>query len=105
MSPWIKRIAAALAIKEGVEWVQEKRQPKRSFAARISKPLTLAALGGGLAYLFKTGKLDPVVEQAKGMMGHSNGSSDFGSSQPDWDAPAATSGVTTTGATSTTTTV
>ena len=103
MSPWVKRIAAALAIKEGIERVQEMRQPKRSIWSRMTKPLGLLALGGGGWYLYKSGKLDPLMGQAKEMMGDSSNGSSYTSSE--WTAPAATSGTTSVGASSTSSTV
>jgi hypothetical protein len=102
VSPWIKRIVAALAIREGIERVQEMRQPKRSFFQRMSRPLLFSALGGGVFYLYKNGKLEPMVDQAKQLMGQdSNGQSEAFSSESTWSAPAATTGTTSVGAAST----
>jgi hypothetical protein len=33
----------------------------------------LAALGGGIFYLYKNGKLDPVIEQGKNLLGQNDG--------------------------------
>lgn len=69
MSPLVKKVAAAFALKEIVERVQEARRPKRSFVARNKgKALWAAVLAGG-AYLYKNGKLDPVIDQAKSLTG------------------------------------
>ena len=106
MNPWIKRIVAGLAIKEGIERVQEMRQPKRSFGQRVRRPLFITALGGGLAYLYRAGKLEPVVNQAKEMMGQGqNGHSDSLSSESTWSAPAASTGTTSVGEVSTSSTL
>ena len=65
MSPMIKRIGVALAAKELYERFQEKRQPKQSFAQRNAGKLTLLAIGGGAFFLYKKGKLNLLIDQAK----------------------------------------
>ncbi|MGH2754141.1 MAG: hypothetical protein ACRDLB_06870 [Actinomycetota bacterium] len=72
MSTIVKRALAALAVKEIIDRVQEARKPKKSLAARLFSPLGLVAIGGGIFYLYKNGKLDPVIEQGKNLMGHSD---------------------------------
>jgi hypothetical protein len=48
MKPIVKKIAAAVAIKEGIEKVQEMRKPKKpSFVARLM-PLALIGVLAGL---------------------------------------------------------
>lgn len=69
MSPLVKKAAAALAIKELIDRVQEARRPRRSFVARNKGKALWAALLGGGAYLYKAGKLGPLVNQAKGLTG------------------------------------
>lgn len=69
MSPLVKKAAAALAIKEIVDRVQEARRPQRSFVARNKGKALWAALLGGAAYLYKNGKLDSLIGQAKGLTG------------------------------------
>ena len=49
----IKRIVAALAIKEVVERVQEARQPKRSFLRRNAGKIALLALAGAGFYAYQ----------------------------------------------------
>ncbi len=69
MNPIVKKAAAALALKEVFDRVQEARRPKRSFVARNKgKALWGTVLAGG-AYLYKNGKLDGLVNQAKGLAG------------------------------------
>jgi hypothetical protein len=65
MSPMIKRIGVALAAKELYERFQEKRQPKQNFAQRNAGKLTLLAIGGGAFFLYKKGKLNLLINQAK----------------------------------------
>lgn len=67
MNPVIKKAVAGVAIKKGIEKVQDIRAPKRrSFFDRI-RPILLVALGGGvLYYLAKSGKLQPIVERVSG---------------------------------------
>ncbi len=69
MSPIVKKAAAALAIKEIFDRVQEARAPKQSFVARNKGKALWAAVVGGLGFLYKSGKLTPVVNQAKGLIG------------------------------------
>lgn len=83
MNPIVKKVLAAVAVKEAIEKVQEMRRPKPSLWSRISPLAFVAAIGGALFYLNKTGKLGPVVDQVKGKAGgSSNGSNGTGS----WDA-------------------
>ncbi len=103
MSPLLKKVLAAVAVKEGIEKIQEMRNPKPSLMDRLGGPLKALTLGGGLFYLYKSGRLAPVVDKAKGLMG---GGSDAGvSSENTWSAPAATNGSTTSGTVSTSTTI
>lgn len=99
MNPLLKKVLAALAIKEGFEKVQEMRNPKPSMASRFGGVLKFGAIGGGLFYLYKSGRLAPVVDKAKGLMG---GGSDPVSSENTWSAPTATNGSTTSGPVGTT---
>jgi hypothetical protein len=99
MNPLLKKVLAAVAIKEGIEKVQEMRRPKPSLWSRLSSPLLLLGLGSGAYYLYKSGRLTPVVDQAKALMGGDNGSTEG------WTAPAATNGATSAGTASTSTTL
>jgi hypothetical protein len=61
MSPLVKKVAGALAVKEIVDRVQEARRPKRSKLARavpFSLPVAVAA---GVFYLYKSGRLEGVL--------------------------------------------
>lgn len=78
MNPLLKKVVAAVAIKEGIEKVQEMRRPKPSLWSRISPLALVAALGGALFYLNKSGKLGTLVGSAKGGSG-SSGSNGSGS--------------------------
>ncbi|MFN2586492.1 MAG: hypothetical protein ABR613_00030 [Actinomycetota bacterium] len=75
MNPFLKKVIAAAAIKEGIEKVQEMRRPKPSLWSRISPLALVAALGGALFYLNKSGRLAPLVGAAKDAKGRagSNG--------------------------------
>ncbi|MEA2461245.1 MAG: hypothetical protein QOH90_1422 [Actinomycetota bacterium] len=75
MNGLVKKVLAGLAIKEGIEKIQEMRQPRRSFTSRIKRPLLLLGLAGGVVYLQQTGKLGPMIQQAKGLTGSKGGSS------------------------------
>ena len=74
MNPLVKKVVAAVAVKEAIEKVQEMRRPKPSLWSRIAPFAIIAAIGGALFYLNKSGKLSPVVDQVKGKAG-SNGAS------------------------------
>ena len=69
MNPIVKRALGALAIKEVIDRVQEARKPKKSLFGRLGSPLLLVAIGGTVFYLYKNGKLDPVIEQGKNLLG------------------------------------
>ncbi len=69
MNPLLKKVLAAVAIKEGIEKIQEMRRPKPSLWSRISPVAIVAALGGAVVYLKKNGKLGPVVGQVKDRVG------------------------------------
>lgn len=93
MSPLLKKVIAAVAVKEAIEKVQEMRRPKPSLWSRISPLAFVAVIGGALFYLNKSGKLSPVVDQVKGKVGSSsngNGASSWngGSSTTAPSAPA-----------------
>ena len=100
MNPLLKKVLAAVAIKEGIEKIQEMRNPKPSFLARITRPLLMLGAGGGAFWLYKTGKLQPLVNQAKSMTG--SGTTE---STQTFTTPAGTNGATTSGSVSTSTTL
>jgi hypothetical protein len=76
MSGLVKKVLAALAVKEGIEKIQEMRRPKRSFLSRMKRPVLLLGLAGGAVYLQQTGKLGPLLQQAKGLAGSPSSSID-----------------------------
>jgi hypothetical protein len=80
MNPLVKKIVAGLAIKELVDRVQEARRPQRSFASRHKGKALWAVLLGGAAYLFQSGKAQPLIQQAKSMAGLGDSSADESSS-------------------------
>lgn len=99
MSGFWKKAAAVVAVKKIADRVQEARQPKRSFMARMSPLALVAGIGGAAFWAYRNGKLDPVVEQAKNLTGGSEGNGSYPG------APASATGATTTGATSTASTI
>lgn len=103
MKPLLKKVIAAVAVKEGIEKIQEMRAPKPTVRDRVGGPLKMLTLGGGLFYLYKSGRLTPWVDKAKGLMGARSDSPV--SSEDTWSAPAATNGSTTSGTVSTSTTI
>ncbi|MDQ3645483.1 MAG: hypothetical protein M3345_00945 [Actinomycetota bacterium] len=76
MNPLVKKVVGALALKEAWDRVQEARQPQKpSIWARLRKLLLVTGAGGGAYYLYKSGKLDPVVGQVTGRKSSSGSSS------------------------------
>ena len=54
MKPIVKKVAAALAIKEGIERVQEMRKPKKpSFFQRLLPFAIVAAIAGLGLFVYK----------------------------------------------------
>lgn len=100
MNPMLKKVLAALAIKEGYEKIQEMRSPKPSLWSRISRPLMMLGAGGGAYWLYKNGKLQPLVDKAKDM----TGSGDSESTQS-FTAPTGANGATTSGSVTTSSTI
>jgi hypothetical protein len=65
MRPIWKKALIAVAAKKGWDAYQERRhQP--STAARVGKVGLLLALGAGAAYVVKTNRLQPLIDQIKG---------------------------------------
>ncbi len=76
MGPLAKKVVTALAAKEVVDRIQALRKPKPSVGQRVGKALLWLGVGGGVLYLAKTGRLEPLLEQAKGLTGTPPGSED-----------------------------
>lgn len=117
MSPVLKKLATALAVKEVIDRVQAARQPKRTFFQRIRKPIAFLGLAGAGAWAFKSGKLQGLIggKASQGSSGtYGNGQSAWSPSPPTFEttpagggtsspasAPAATTGTTAEGVAST----
>ena len=70
MNPLLKKALAALAIKEGIEKIQEMRRPKRrSIGSRLGPLALIAGVGAGTYVLAKNGKLQPLLDKAKSFAG------------------------------------
>jgi len=68
MNPLVKKVLGALAVKEVIDRIQESRKPKKGLFSRLGSLLVPAAIAGGVFYLYKNGKLDPIIEQGKGLL-------------------------------------
>jgi hypothetical protein len=67
VNPMLKRAIAAVAVKKAWDKYQEARRPQRpSLWARLGIPAAVLAAGGTIAFLGKTGRLQPVVNQVRG---------------------------------------
>lgn len=93
MNPFLKKVLAAVAVKEAIEKVQEMRRPKPSLWSRISPFALVAGIGGALFYLNKSGKLSPLLGQVKDKAGSggSNGTSSWESNGSTPPAPSSSS--------------
>jgi hypothetical protein len=70
MSPTLKRVITAVAVKKAFDAFQERRQPpKRSLVARLAGPTLALAAAGGVAYLGISGRLGPLTGKAKSLAG------------------------------------
>ncbi len=72
MGTLLKRAALIWGAKELVQRIEQARRPKRRTNAfvRYGLPaLAASAVVGGVAYLATTGRLKPIVEAGKGVMG------------------------------------
>ena len=67
MNPTLKKALTAVAAKQVLDKVNERRRPKKpSFVARFGKILLL---GGGIAvayYAYKSGRAEPLIDKIKG---------------------------------------
>jgi hypothetical protein len=67
MNPTVKKLLAAVAVKEGIEKIQDWRKPQKpSIWARLGKTATIVGVGAGAYYAYKTGLLNGVIDQLKG---------------------------------------
>ncbi|HWC13747.1 MAG TPA: hypothetical protein VG929_04040 [Actinomycetota bacterium] len=66
MNPIVKKAVAVLAIKEGIERINEMRKPKKpSFAARFGKLGLIVGAAGGAFYAYKSGLFDSLLGRSK----------------------------------------
>ena len=68
MNPMMKRVLGAIAVKEVIDRVQEARKPKKGLFGRLGSLLVPAAVVGVGYYLYKNGKLDPLIQQGKDLV-------------------------------------
>lgn len=79
MSPLLKKVLGAVAVKQVIDAINERRAPKKpSLGARLGR---LLLIGGGAAagfYAYKSGALQPLIDKVSG--GDSSSSSGSSSS-------------------------
>ena len=81
LSPIIKRVVMAVAVKKGFDTFREMRQPQKpSMVGRIAKLGMWMAGGGGVLYALVSGKLQPVIDKLMGGRSSSSTSSESWSS-------------------------
>jgi hypothetical protein len=61
MNPLLKKVLAAVAIKQVVDRVQEARAPRHGFIRRNFGKLVLLGLVGGGLYAYKSGKFEQLL--------------------------------------------
>jgi hypothetical protein len=67
MNPTLKKLLAAVAVKEGIEKIQEWRKPQKpSIWARLGKTAVIVGAGAGAYYAYKNGMFNGVIDQLKG---------------------------------------
>jgi hypothetical protein len=67
VKPIIKKAVVAAAIQQGIKRARAAREPKKApVAGRIAKVGALLGAGGGIFYLFRTGRLQALIGQTKG---------------------------------------
>jgi hypothetical protein len=67
MNPTLKKLLAAVAVKEGIERFQEWREPQKpSGWARLGKTALIVGVGAGAYYAYKNGLFSGVIDQLKG---------------------------------------
>jgi hypothetical protein len=67
MNPTLKKLLAAVAVKEGIEKIQEWRKPQKpSLWARLGKTAVIVGAGAGAYYAYKNGFFNGVIDQLKG---------------------------------------
>jgi hypothetical protein len=67
MNPTIKKHLAAVAGKEGIEKIQEWREPQKpSTWARLGKAVLIVGAGAGAYYAYKNGLFNGVIDQLRG---------------------------------------
>jgi hypothetical protein len=67
MNPTLKKLLAAVAVKEGIEKIQEWRKPQKpSIWSRLGKTAMVVGAGAGAYYAYKNGMFNGVIDQLKG---------------------------------------
>ena len=61
MNPALKKVLAAVAVKQVVDRIQEARAPRKSFIRRNLGKLAFLGIGATGLYLFKSGKVEKLM--------------------------------------------
>jgi hypothetical protein len=72
MSPLVKKALAAVAAKQVIDKINERRSPKRS---RFGRLLLLVGGTGAAVYAYKSGLLQPLIDKVSGKESHRSSSS------------------------------
>ena len=67
MNPTLKKILGAVALKQVVDKIQERRAPKKpSLMKRFGRLLLIGGAAGAGLYAYKSGALEPLIDKIKG---------------------------------------
>lgn len=83
MSPIVKKALTAVAAKQVIDKINEKRHPEPSKGSRFGRLLLIVGGAGALFFLFKSGKLQPVIDKINGARGKPRSSSSNGAGHRD----------------------
>lgn len=66
MNPILKKSLVAVAAKQAIDKINEKRHPEPSKSSRFGRMLLIAGGVGAAAYAYKSGKLKPLLDKIRG---------------------------------------
>lgn len=75
MSPIVKKALTAVAAKQVIDKINEKRHPEPSRGSRFGRLLLIVGGAGVLVFAFRSGKLQPLIDKINGARGSSSSSS------------------------------
>lgn len=83
MSPIVKKALTAVAAKQVIDKINEKRHPKPTKSSRFGRLLLVVGGAGALVFAFKSGKLQPLIDKLNGARGKPGSSTSNGAGNRD----------------------